>query len=238
MKKLLTLAVISSLGISLSFAGTSKANDDINMNVVSYSIGYNAGKSFHSQDIAVDNAEFSKGFTAGLSAEKPAYSDQEMQTQMKAFQSSMIKKMLTKQKEEAKTNQQASAAFMEHVAKMKNVKKIEDGLYYQVIKQGNGPTPKATDTVEVQYKGMLTNGKVFDSSAQHGDKPAVFKVNQVIPGWTKTLEQMPTGSTWKVYIAPNLAYGEYAPPAIGPNQALVFEINLIDIKKTTDESEK
>ena len=91
-------------------------------------------------------------------------------------------------------------------------------------------TPTATEgnNVKVHYKGTLNDGTVFDSSYKRG-KPAEFKVNQVIPGWTKALEKMPQGSTWMLYIAPDLAYGKFAPPSIGPEQALIFKVELIKV---------
>ena len=151
---------------------------------------------------------------------------------MKEIMSSFQKQMMAKSQEKANltaaTNKKASNAYIAKVANMKGVKKITDGLYYKIIKAGKGTIPKATDTVTVNYEGKLVNGTVFDSSYKRG-KPAEFKVNQVIPGWTKALEKMPQGSTWMLYIAPDLAYGKFAPPSIGPEQALIFKVELIKV---------
>ena len=136
--------------------------------------------------------------------------------------------MQAKQDQVAANNLTASTTFMTNIAKQKGVMKIADGLYYKVLTPGKGAIPTANDSVEVNYEGTLINGTVFDSSFQRG-KPVTFGVTQVIPGWTQALEKMPVGSTWMVYIAPNLAYGKFAPPSIGPNQALVFKIQLIKI---------
>ena len=163
---------------------------------------------------------------------KTALTDAQMKETMMKFQKEMMAKMQAKKDETSKTNLTASNAYIAKVAKMKGVKKITDGLYYKVLKAGTGAMPKANDTVTVNYEGKLINGKVFDSSYKRGT-PAEFKVNQVIPGWTKALETMPQGSTWMLYISPDLAYGKFAPPSIGPNQALIFKVELIKVKAAT-----
>jgi len=107
---------------------------------------------------------------------------------------------------------------------------LPSGLQYKVVKQGNGPKPKATDTVTVHYEGKLIDGTVFDSSLKRGE-PASFPVNGVIAGWTEALQLMPVGSTWQLYIPSELAYGERPRPGgpIGPNAVLTFEVQLLKI---------
>lgn len=108
---------------------------------------------------------------------------------------------------------------------------MPSGLQYQVLKQGNGAKPKATDKVKCHYHGTLINGTVFDSSVQRG-QPAVFGVNQVIPGWVEALQLMPVGSKWRLFIPSNLAYGEQgAGEMIEPNSTLIFDVELLDIVK-------
>ena len=200
---------------------------------VSYSIGYDLGKNFHRQQIDINSSSFEAGLTAGLKGEKPALTEKDMHSTMQAFQKQMIEKSVQKEKSMSAKNEQASAAYLAKVSKEPGVKQIEPGLYYKVIKAGHGPMPKATDTVTVNYSGTLPNGKVFDSSYKRG-KPAVFPLNRVIPGWTKALQKMPQGSTWEIYIAPKLGYGKFAPPVIGPNQALTFKVDLIKIDSTAE----
>ena len=111
------------------------------------------------------------------------------------------------------------------------VVELESGLQYEVITEGTGPKPTAEQTVKVHYTGTLINGKVFDSSVESGE-PATFGVGQVIPGWTEALQLMPVGSKWKVYIPGNLAYGPRGAGAdIGPNETLIFEVELLEIVK-------
>ena len=110
--------------------------------------------------------------------------------------------------------------------------KMENGILYQVLEEGNGPMPVETDVVKVNYEGTNTKGEVFDSSYERG-APAEFPLNRVIKGWTETLKMMPTGSTWKVVIPSGLSYGERAsPPKIGPNEPLMFKTAWTEIVQT------
>jgi len=201
---------------------------------VSYSIGYNLGGSFKSQNINIDQSIFTQGLQSGLSDGKPVMSKEEMQDTLTNFQKDLVAKEVKVMNELADKNEKASAAFMGNIDKESKkanskIKKIEDGLYYEVITQGAGIKPLPANTVKVNYEGSLIDGKVFDSSYER-KKPITFKLSEVIPGWTKALTNMPTGSTWKLYIAPKLAYGKMAPPAIGPNQALIFKVELLSVE--------
>lgn len=109
---------------------------------------------------------------------------------------------------------------------------LPDGLQYKVIKQGDGAIPGENDTVEVNYAGRLVDGTEFDSSYKRGESIS-FPVNGVIAGWTEALKLMKVGSTWELYIPANLAYGaQGVPPVIGPNQTLIFKVELLGIKKS------
>lgn len=120
--------------------------------------------------------------------------------------------------------------FLANNAKKPGVVTLPSGLQYKIITAGSGPKPTDNDTVVVEYKGTSIDGKVFDQTKPGA--PATFPVGQVIPGWTEALKLMPVGSTWEIYVPANLGYGEQgAPPVIGPNQALVFSIHLININK-------
>ena len=126
---------------------------------------------------------------------------------------------------------EAGKKFLADNAKRSGVTTTKSGLQYEILKEGNGPKPAATDTVVVHYHGTTIEGKVFDSSVKRG-KPATFPVNQVIPGWTEALQLMPVGSKWKLVIPSELAYGPRGAGAdIKPNSVLVFEVELLEIKK-------
>ncbi len=118
-------------------------------------------------------------------------------------------------------------AFLAENKKRAGVVELESGLQYEIITEGNGPKPKATDTVTCHYHGTLIDGTVFDSSVQRG-QPASFPLNMVISGWTEALQLMPTGSKWKLYLPPHLAYGDRQAGAhIKPNSTLIFEVELL-----------
>ncbi len=109
------------------------------------------------------------------------------------------------------------------------MKETASGLQYEVIKTGTGPKPKATDTVKVDYLGTKIDGTKFDASADHGG-PATFPLSGVIPGWTEGVQLMNVGSEYKLYVPAKLAYGENAPPQIGPNATLIFDVTLVSIE--------
>ena len=124
----------------------------------------------------------------------------------------------------------SSESFMQENAARAEVTTTESGLQYEVLVEGTGPKPAATDTVVTHYHGTLTDGTVFDSSVERGS-PATFPVNRVIAGWTEALQMMGTGSKWRLVIPSELAYGERgAGGAIPPNATLVFEVELLEIQ--------
>jgi FKBP-type peptidyl-prolyl cis-trans isomerase FklB len=122
-------------------------------------------------------------------------------------------------------------AFLTANKEKSGVKTLPDGLQYKVLVEGKGPKPSKNDTVVVHYSGKLVDGTEFDSSYKRGE-PATFPVDGVIPGWVEALQMMKVGSKWELFIPATLAYGEQGmPPVIGPNETLVFEVSLIEIKK-------
>jgi FKBP-type peptidyl-prolyl cis-trans isomerase len=138
--------------------------------------------------------------------------------------------MKAQQVEGAKASE-AGKKFLAENGKRSGVTTTKSGLQYEILKEGKGVKPAATDTVVVHYHGTTIEGKVFDSSVNRG-QPAKFPVNQVIPGWTEALQLMPVGSKWKLVIPSEIAYGERGAGAdIKPNSVLVFEVELLEIKK-------
>lgn len=134
-------------------------------------------------------------------------------------------------KEEKELNLKAGEEYCRILKKKEGVVTLPSGVQYEILRKGDGPIPRKTDTVQVHYHGTLINGKVFDSSRERG-KPALFPVTAVIPGWTEILQLMPVGSLWRVVIPPHLAYGEAGAGAdIRPNMTLVFEIELLKIEE-------
>ena len=207
-------------------AQKNQAEDPAKKDMKGYRIGYNIGTKFKMDKIDVQFDQFQKGLNDGEQGKASAINKKDSQQAMMAF----IKEKMQHYKVQAAVNKKASAKYMSNIQSQSGIHTIEKGLYYRVIKQGNGQIPKATDTVSVNYEGTLPNGMVFDSSYKRG-QPVSFPVNGVIKGWSKALEKMPVGSTWMLYISPELAYGENAPQVIGPDQALTFKIDLLKIEK-------
>ena len=139
--------------------------------------------------------------------------------------------MLFKRKKEmAEKNLNAGKAFLEENAKREGVITLPSGLQYEILKEGDGEKPGPRSTVKCHYHGTTIEGKVFDSSVKRGT-PASFPLNRVISGWTEALQLMQVGSKWKLFLPPNLAYGEeQISKEIGPNSTLIFEVELLGIK--------
>ena len=126
-------------------------------------------------------------------------------------------------------NRDAGKKFLEENAKKDSVITTPSGLQYNVLVKGDGEVPQLTDKVQVNYEGRLIDGTVFDASAKHGDKPAEFQPNQVIPGWTEALTMMPVGSKWQLFIPQELAYGDRNTGQIKPYSALIFDVEVVGI---------
>ena len=193
------------------------------MDKLSYALGLSMGHNFLGSGIKSLNVEdFAKGVEAVYKQEKPEISFDEAKKIINEFFSNL-------QDEIAETNKQAGKEFLAENAKRSGVVVLPSGLQYEVLAEGKGRKPKATDKVQCHYHGTLIDGQVFDSSIQRGT-PAVFGVNQVIPGWGEALQLMPEGSRWKLYIPSDLAYGEQgAGGSIPANATLIFEVELIKI---------
>ncbi|MFZ9680732.1 MAG: FKBP-type peptidyl-prolyl cis-trans isomerase [Bacteroidia bacterium] len=195
------------------------------LDTVSYSLGVNIASNIKTQGIMELNLQaMMKGMEHVLAGDSPWMGDQEA---MMAIQSYFTKISEAKGAESKKQGE----AFLAENGKKKGVITTASGLQYEVIKMGNGDKPLATDEVTVHYHGTTTNGEVFDSSKDRGE-PATFPLNGVIAGWTEALQLMPKGSIFKLYLPSNLAYGERgAGEKIPPHAVLIFEVELLDIKK-------
>ena len=197
---------------------------------VSYAIGNDFGKNLKRQKIEVEP----EIFVAGL---KDAFNDTSLFTQEEStaiimeFQKQQKAKMEETNKVDAEKNKKAGEEFLGANKVKEGIVTTESGLQYRVINEGSGPKPTETDNVTVHYKGTLIDGEEFDSSYKR-NQPATFPVNGVIKGWTEALQLMSKGSKWELFIPSEIAYGPNgAGGAIGPNEVLIFEVELIDINK-------
>jgi len=193
---------------------------------VSYGLGLQLGHQIVEQSFNGFNLDALLIGVRDIYNNKPCqFSDDEMQ---QAFTS--INKMVQAEKGEAGgKNQSEGQSFLAENAKKEGILTTASGMQYEIMNEGNGEIPKETDTVSTHYHGSLIDGTVFDSSVDRG-VPAEFPVNGVIKGWTEALQMMNVGSKWRLFIPPELAYGEQgAGPDIGPNSTLVFEVELLAI---------
>lgn len=191
------------------------------MDKLSYALGLSMGHNFLGSGIKSLNVEdFAKGVEAVYKQEKPEISFDEAKQIINEYFTNL-------QNEIAEENKRAGEAFLAENAKRPGVVVLPSGLQYEVLTEGKGRKPKATDKVQCHYHGTLIDGQVFDSSIQRGT-PAVFGVNQVIPGWVEALQLMPEGSRWKLYIPSDLAYGEQGAGAVfPPTLRLYLKWNLL-----------
>ncbi|WP_029905491.1 FKBP-type peptidyl-prolyl cis-trans isomerase [Prevotella sp. 10(H)] len=193
------------------------------MDKISYALGLSIGNNFLSSGIKnVDFEAFLKGMQDVINEDDLAMSYDEAKQVMNDYFGKL-------QEERLEVNLKAGEEFLAINKKRPEVVTLPSGLQYEILKEGNGPKPKATDQVKCHYHGTLIDGTVFDSSVERG-QPATFGVNQVIPGWVEALQLMPVGSKWKLFIPSDLAYGKAgAGQAIEPNSTLIFEVEILDI---------
>ncbi|ASJ37457.1 FKBP-type peptidyl-prolyl cis-trans isomerase [Vibrio vulnificus] len=162
-------------------------------------------------------------------AGNPELNEEETRAALEALDKRVAETMQKKAAEKADAAKKAGDEFRAEFEKQEGVVKTDTGLLYQVITPAEGEKPKDTDTVQVHYKGTLTDGTQFDSSYDRGE-PATFPLNRVIPGWTEGVQLMPVGSKFKFVIPPELAYGAQDTPSIPANSTLVFEVELLKIE--------
>ena len=194
---------------------------------LSYAVGLQIGQSLRRQGLhEIDAAAIAAALEDVYADRPPRLTMEQMQAAQAAYQAESA----ARQGRQAEANLAAGRAFLVSNAKNEGVVETPDGLQYRILRTGEGATPTAEDRVVVHYRGRLLDGTEFDSSHGRGE-PTEFMLGAVIPGWQAALQLMPVGSHWEVWIPAELAYGERgAGGAIGPNQALHFEIELLEIK--------
>lgn len=196
---------------------------------INYSVGYQIGGDFKRQGIDLEPDLIVKGIQDALAESKPLMTPQEMRKTLVDLKKKIVADQRKQQEEHAQKNLAEGKAFLAKNAKKKGVKTLPSGLQYKVIEKGNGTSPKKTDSVTVDYRGTLIDGTEFDSSYKRG-KPATFRVDGVIAGWTEALQRMKPGAKWQLFIPAKMAYGvRGAGPRIEPNSTLIFEVKLIKV---------
>jgi FKBP-type peptidyl-prolyl cis-trans isomerase len=205
---------------------------------LSYALGLDLGSYFKNLGEDFDLTIISKGIDDSYNGKDTLLTTEEAAKVQQQFATRQQEKQVQKVVEMTTANKAAAVKFLEENKGKEGVKTTETGLQYKVIKEGTGKKPAATDTVKVHYKGKLLDGTEFDSSYKR-NQPAEFRIDQVIPGWTEAMQLMNVGSTYELFISPELAYGDRgAPPVIEPGSMLIFEVELLDVTPAATEPEK
>ncbi len=193
------------------------------MDKISYALGISMAGNLKRNGIKDLNVEeLTRGFFDVFSGKKPDMEPEEARQILDQYFAKL-------QDEIEGKNKELGDKFLAKNKEQKDVVTTASGLQYTIIQAGNGPKPKATDTVRCHYEGRLIDGTVFDSSYRR-NQPADFPVNQVIAGWVEALQLMPAGSKWRLFIPSELAYGEHgAGDVIKPNSTLIFDVELLQI---------
>ena len=203
------------------------ANEDAK---VAYSLGFIFGKNNAAAIENLDIDKFVAGFKDGYGAKPALLSEEEIKQTLTDYKERRMAEAQADFQKQAQENKSRGDAFLAENGKKAGVMTTASGLQYEVLTQGTGAQPTATDTVEVHYEGKLTDGTVFDSSVARG-QPASFRLDQVIAGWTEGLQLMKAGSKYRFTIPSDLAYGEMGAGSIPPNAVLVFDVELIKVTK-------
>ena len=197
----------------------------------SYALGFDIGNSLTRDGLSdkeIESNDFLIGILDALGRKEPKLTQTQFQEAVASLQQRVQKKMI----EVAKLNLEKANTYLEANKKKDGIQTLKTGLQYQVLKTGTGKSPTLTDTVVAHFEARLVDGTVFQSSIKK-NQPAVFPVSQfIVPGCTEALQRMKVGDKWLLTLPPNLAFGEAGlPPIVGPNEAIVFELELLEIKK-------
>lgn len=240
---LATCVTVSIFAIAQDDAASKPATGEMKKpnNPGSYYIGLSIGEQFRSQGIEpgdLDVESLAMGIADELSKAEPRLTQEELEAAAETVTAMMRERqMAARERAQAEmesmavANKEKAELFLEENKKKEGVKVMESGLQYKVERAGNGKSPTLANTVKVHYTGKLLNGQVFDSSVERGT-PAEFPINGLIAGWQQALPKMKVGDKWTLYVPPSLAYGARgSAPVIGPNELLIFEMELLDIVK-------
>ena len=204
---------------------------------LSYGIGLRMGQRMSADGMTVDIAAYAAGLEDAMTGAEAQLTDEEINTEMSAFQERRQAEAEAERVALAQTNLEAGRAYMDEMSAREEVQTTESGLQYIVVEPGEGENPVAEDSVEVHYEGRLIDGTVFDSSFERG-QTVTFGLTQVIAGWTEGLQLMKPGAKYKFIIPPELGYGEGgAGQMIGPNATLLFDVELIAVVKAETDGE-
>ncbi|HXY53489.1 MAG TPA: FKBP-type peptidyl-prolyl cis-trans isomerase [Nitrospirota bacterium] len=234
------LSAIALLGIVLLPAARSSAEESPafkdQKEKISYGIGVGVARDFERRGVELDVDTFMKGLRDELSGSKLLMNENELDSTMHAYEHELRLKQQEREKAAAAENKKTGEAFLSENAKKEGVITLPSGLQYKVLKAGNGDKPTDADSVLINYRGTLIDGKEFDSSYRAG-QPAAFTVIGVLPGLREALKLMNTGSRWQIFIPSQLGYGERRVYEVGPNSTLIFDVEIVSLKKSAPSGE-
>lgn len=217
------LVILLATGSTIALAEDALKTDKA---ILSYTLGVQIGQDFKQRGVDLDVDVLASAIKEMMANKEPRITREQMVQSLQKLQQEQMNQM----KQVALKNQEKGVKFLAENKKKKGVTELASGVQYKVMTKGNGKKPTSSNSVVAHYRGTLIDGKEFDSSYKRG-QPATFPVSGVIQGWQEILQLMPAGSKWEVYIPSSLAYGERgAGGDIGPNETLIFEIELIDVK--------
>lgn len=197
---------------------------------VSYAIGLNIGANMLRDSVEINPDPLVQGIAdAASDSSSRLLNENQVQSVIMSYQEELTQKHLANVGKQAEANRQKEQQFLEENKNKPGVVTLASGLQYKVIKEGTGAKPVQGNQVTAHYRGTLIDGSEFDSSYKRGE-PSTFRLNNVIAGWTEALQLMKVGSKWELYIPAHLAYGEQGSGPIGPNQTLIFELELVGIQ--------
>lgn len=223
-QRLFLLAVVPALALQLACERKPRLDND--KAKLSYAIGQNIAQNIKAQNIELDPKVVGYSVAQGLKGEKPDVTPEEQQKAIQNLQQAAQAKAMA----DAQNNKKLSDEFLAKNKEKKNIKTTNSGLQFEVLKEAQGKKPGLKDKVRVHYTGTLINGQKFDSSHDRG-QPAEFPLNGIIKGWQEALQMMPEGAVYRLYIPPDLGYGQQSQPGIPPNSVLVFDVELIKVLK-------
>jgi FKBP-type peptidyl-prolyl cis-trans isomerase FklB len=196
----------------------------------SYALGINIGRSLKRQKVDLDTSSVMRGLKDALADSPSLLTDAEIDAALKQLAAQAQKVQDAELEKAGEANMKEGEEFLAANKTKDGVVTLPSGLQYKILTAGTGAKPTASDTVVCNYRGTLVNGTEFDSSYKRG-QPSSFPVGGVIKGWTEALQLMPVGSKWQLFVPPDLAYGSRSPGGpIGPNETLIFDVELISIK--------
>ena len=226
---LAVVAVIAALGLAGISQAQTQSTAKVTKAQASQILGYELAGSYPewAHDM-VDPKLVGQAVTRALEGQKPTLTEDQLKTAVPAFQQELATRGKQEFDKVSAQNKREGDAYLAKNKSQAGVHVTADGLQYQVVSQGSGPRPQATDTVQINYTGSMVNGEVFDSSASHGSGPAKFDLANVFPGFKEALMLMPVGSHYKFAIPSDLAYGSQ-PRKFPPNATLLFDVTLVKI---------